>query len=142
MLAAETWKEPLQRIRKRRAFIPIRLFAEPWEELLPNPASTKNRAMAAYEQALALDPSDAEAHLEFGRLFAQMKNPEKARSELEKVLELSSPITTRRIIFWAGCSISWGIENESRAYMASFEEKKSALMEQSVIGSGFIFGGQ
>jgi len=35
-----------------------------------------------------------------------------------------------------------GDAERSREYMASFEEKKSALMEQSVIGSGFIFGGQ
>ena len=101
----------------------------------------RDRAIAAYEQALALDPSYAEAHLELGRLFVQMKNLEKARTQLEKAIELEpdfyeADYLLGRLFYRLGDS------EQSREYMASFEEKKSALMEQSVIGSGFIFGGQ
>jgi tetratricopeptide (TPR) repeat protein len=101
----------------------------------------RDRAVAAYEQALELDPSYAEAHLELGRLFVQMKNFAKARTELEKAIELEpdfyeADYLLGRLLYRIGDG------EQSRGYMASFEEKKSALMEQSVIGSGFIFGGQ
>jgi tetratricopeptide (TPR) repeat protein len=100
-----------------------------------------DRAIAAYERALALDPSYAEAHLELGRLFVQMKNLEKARTELQKAVELEpdfyeADYLLGRLLYQMGNS------ELGRGYMASFEEKKSALMQQSVIGSGFIFGGQ
>jgi tetratricopeptide (TPR) repeat protein len=103
--------------------------------------SSPARAMAAYEQALALDPSYAEAHLELGRLLVQMKSLEKARTQLEKAIELEPDFYEADYLL-GRLLYSMGNGEESRAYMASFEEKKSALMEQAVIGSGFIFGGQ
>jgi tetratricopeptide (TPR) repeat protein len=103
--------------------------------------SSPDRAMAAYEQALALDPSYAEAHLELGRLLVQMKSLEKARTQLEKAIELEPDFYEADYLL-GRLLHSMGDGEQSRAYMASFEEKKSSLMEQSVIGSGFIFGGQ
>lgn len=100
-----------------------------------------DRAMAAYEQALALDPSDAEAHMELGRLLVQTKDLSKAQTELEKTLALE-PDYYEADYLLGRLFYQTGNQEQSRAYMASFEEKKSALMEQSVIGSGFIFGGQ
>jgi len=101
----------------------------------------RDRAIEAYEQALALDPSYAEAHLELGRLFVQMKDLEKARTQLEKAIELEPDFYEGDYLL-GRLLYRMGDGEKSRAYMASFEEKKSALMEQSVIGSGFIFGGQ
>ena len=103
--------------------------------------SSPDRAIAAYEQALALDPSYAEAHLELGRLFVQMKSLEKARTQLEKAIELEPDFYEADYLL-GRLLYSMGDVEHSRGYLASFEEKKSALMEQSVIGSGFIFGGQ
>ena len=70
-----------------------------------------------------------------------MKSLEKARTQLEKAIELEpdfyeSDYLLGRLLHRIGD------EERSRIYMASFEEKKRALMEQSVIGSGFIVGGQ
>ena len=103
--------------------------------------SDRDRAIAAYEQALALDPSYAEAHLELGRLFVQMKNLEKARTELQKAVELEPDFYEADYLL-GRLLYQMGNGERSREYLAAFEEKKSALMEQSVIGSGFIFGGQ
>jgi tetratricopeptide (TPR) repeat protein len=101
----------------------------------------RDRAIEAYEKALALDPSCAEAHLELGRLLVQMNKLEQARTQLEKALDLEpdfyeADYLLGRLLYRMGAA------ERSRAYMASFEEKKTALREQSVVGSGFIFGGQ
>jgi tetratricopeptide (TPR) repeat protein len=101
----------------------------------------RDRAIVAYEKALALDPSYAEAHLELGRLFIQMKKLQKARTELERAIELEPDFYEADYLL-GRLLYQIGDKEESRQYLASFEEKKSALMEQSVIGSGFIFGGQ
>jgi tetratricopeptide (TPR) repeat protein len=101
----------------------------------------QDHAIAAYEQALALDPSYAEAHLELGRLYVQMKNLEKARTQLQKAIELEPDFYEADYLL-GRLLYSMGDSEQSRGYMASFEEKKSVLMEQSVVGSGFIFGGQ
>jgi tetratricopeptide (TPR) repeat protein len=103
--------------------------------------SDPTRAMAAYEQALALNPSDAEAHLESGRLLFQMKKFPEARAHFEKALALEpdyyeADYLLARLLYQAGD------DEQSRVYMASFQKKKSAMMEQSVVESGFIFGGQ
>jgi tetratricopeptide (TPR) repeat protein len=101
----------------------------------------RDRAIVAYEKALALDPSYAEAYLELGRLFIQMKKLQKARTELERAIELEPDFYEADYLL-GRLLYQIGDKEESRQYLASFEEKKSALMEQSVIGSGFIFGGQ
>jgi uncharacterized protein HemY len=76
-----------------------------------------------------------------GRLFVQMKSLEKARTQLEKAIELEPDFYEADYLL-GRLLYRMGDGEKSRAYMASFEEKKSALMDQSVIGSGFIFGGQ
>jgi tetratricopeptide (TPR) repeat protein len=103
--------------------------------------SDRDGAIAAYERALALDPSYAEVHLELGRLFVQMKNLEKARTQLERALELEPDFYEADYLL-GRLFYQMGDREQSRGYLASFEEKKTALMEQSVIGSGFIFGGK
>jgi uncharacterized protein HemY len=79
--------------------------------------------------------------MELGRLLVQTRNLSKARTELEKTLTLE-PDYYEADYLLGRLFYQTGNQEQSRAYMASFEEKKSALMEQSVIGSGFIFGGQ
>jgi tetratricopeptide (TPR) repeat protein len=98
-------------------------------------------AISAYGQALKLDPSYAEAHLEMGRTSVQMEDFAKAKQELEKAIDLEpdfyeADYLLGRLLF------RQGDKDASARYMAAFEQKKSALMEQSVIGSGFIFGGE
>ena len=70
-----------------------------------------------------------------------MKNLAKAQTELEKVTRTGARLL-RSGLSSGPSPLSHGDAEQSRVYMASFEEKKSALMEQSVVGSGFIFGGQ
>jgi tetratricopeptide (TPR) repeat protein len=103
--------------------------------------SDSGRARTAYEQALALDPSDAEAHLELGRLFVEMTKFSDARTQLEKALSLE-PDYYEADYLLGRLLYRMGDAEQSRTFMASFEQKKTALMEQSVVGSGFIFGGQ
>jgi tetratricopeptide (TPR) repeat protein len=70
-----------------------------------------------------------------------MKNLEKARTQLQKAIELEPDFYEADYLL-GRLLYSMGDSEQSRGYMASFEEKKSVLMEQSVVGSGFIFGGQ
>jgi tetratricopeptide (TPR) repeat protein len=98
-------------------------------------------AIAAYEQALTLSPVYAEAHLELGRSLMKMQNFARAKPELEKALELEPDFYEADFLL-ARLVHQSGDEEQSRRYLASFEAKKSALMEQSVVGSGYIFGGQ
>jgi hypothetical protein len=70
-----------------------------------------------------------------------MKKLQKARTELERAIELEPDFYEADYLL-GRLLYQIGDKEQSRQYLASFEEKKSALMEQSVIGSGFIFGGQ
>lgn len=101
----------------------------------------RERAIAAYEDALKLDPSSAEAHLELGRLAFQTKSLEKARTELEKTIDLEPDFYEADYLL-GRIFYEKGDRKQSRAYMQSYAEKKAALAEQSLVGSGFIFGGQ
>lgn len=98
-------------------------------------------AIAAYQRALALDPAYAEAHLELGRLFGQRKDIERAIRELEKAVELEPDFYEADYLL-GRLYFGMGETDRAQKYMESFEQKKSALMGQSVIGSGFLFGGQ
>ena len=98
-------------------------------------------AVAAYQRALALDPAYAEAHLELGRLFGQRKDIERAIRELEKAVELEPDFYEADYLL-GRLYFGMGETDRAQKYMESFEQKKSALMGQSVIGSGFLFGGQ
>jgi tetratricopeptide (TPR) repeat protein len=97
----------------------------------------RNQAKAAYEQALKIDPQDAQAHLELGRLFVESEKFEDARSELEKALELE-PDFFEAAYLLGRLYHREGDEKKSRKHIEQFSETKKALMEQSVLGAGYL----
>lgn len=97
----------------------------------------RNEVKAAYEQALKIDPRNAQAHLELGRLFVESEQFEDARTELEKALELE-PDFFEAAYLLGRLYHREGNEERSRKYIAQFAETKKALMEQSVLGAGYL----
>jgi tetratricopeptide (TPR) repeat protein len=100
-------------------------------------AQEMGKAKAAYEQALMIDPDDAQAHLELGRLYVDSKQFDQARKELERALELE-PDFFEAAYLLGRLYHREGNEEKSRKYMAQFAETKKALMEQSVLGAGYL----
>jgi tetratricopeptide (TPR) repeat protein len=98
-------------------------------------------ARAAYEQALRVDGNYAPAHLELGRLFMDSGEPEKAKPELEKALDLEPDFYEADYLL-GRLYHSQQDEQRSRKYMAQFAETKQALLEQSVIGAGYLGDGR
>ena len=94
-------------------------------------------AKAAFEQALKINPQDAQAHLELGRLCVENEQFDQARRELEKALELE-PDFFEAAYLLGRLYHREGNEEESRKYMTQFAETKKALMEQSVLGAGYL----
>lgn len=100
----------------------------------------QKRAKAAYEQALKIDPLNADAHLELGRLFEESGQFQQAKTELEKALELE-PDFFEAAYLLGRLYHREGNEEKSRKYIAQFSETKRALMEQSVLGAGYLGDG-
>ena len=98
-------------------------------------------AIAAYEQALKVDPSYAEAHLELGRSFIRLECFERARQELEKAVVLEPDFYEADYLI-ARLEHRIGDEEQSRKYLALFNDKKSVLLRQSVIGGGYVGNGR
>jgi tetratricopeptide (TPR) repeat protein len=98
-------------------------------------------ARTAYEQALKIDGSNAPAHLELGRLFVEEEEFDKAKPELEKALDLE-PDFYEAAYLLGRFYHRQGDEQRSRKYMAQFAETKKALLEQSVIGAGYLGDGR
>jgi tetratricopeptide (TPR) repeat protein len=101
----------------------------------------RQSSIAEFERALALDPSDAQAHMELGRTYVQSLDFDKARPELEKAIDLE-PDYYEAYYLLGRLFHRVGDEKQSRKLLTLFEEKKSALMQQSVIGAGFANDGQ
>lgn len=97
----------------------------------------RNEAKVAYEQALKIDPQNAQAHLELGRLFVESEQFDDARTELEKALELE-PDFFEAAYLLGRLYHREGNEEKSRKYIAQFSETKKALMEQSILGAGYL----
>lgn len=94
-------------------------------------------SIAEFKRALALDPSYAPAYLEMGRIYVQSEDFNKARLELEKAIELE-PDYYEAYYLLGRLLHREGDDEESHRLLTQFAEKKSALMQQSVVGSGFI----
>ena len=106
------------------------------------PANQKRaEAQAAYEQALKIDASYAPAYLELGRLFMDSGELEEAKPELERALDLE-PDFYEAAYLLGRLYHSQQDEQRSNKYMAQFVETKKALLEQSVIGAGYLGDGR
>ena len=93
-------------------------------------------SIAAFEQASKINPTFAQAHFELGRVYVQLDEIAKARPELEKAIELE-PDYYEAYYLLGRLLHRVGDEQQSHRLLTQFEEKKSALMQQSVIGAGF-----
>jgi cytochrome c-type biogenesis protein CcmH/NrfG len=101
---------------------------------------SRQDSIAQFERALALDPSYAQAHLELGRVFIQLEERATARRELEKAIELE-PDYYEAYYLLGRLLHRVGDEQQSHRLLTLFEEKKNALLQQSVIGAGFVADG-
>jgi tetratricopeptide (TPR) repeat protein len=100
----------------------------------------RQSAVAEFERALKLDSSYAPAHLELGRAYVELGEFDKARPELAKAVELETD--SYEADYLLGRLLHrLGEEEQSQRMLKLFAEKKSALMEQSVIAAGFVGGG-
>ena len=100
----------------------------------------RQNAIPEFERALALDNSSAQAHLELGRAYVQLEEFGKARPHLEKAIELE-PDYYEAYYLLGRLLHKIGDEEQSHTLLAQFAEKKNALMQQSVIGAGYIGDG-
>lgn len=101
----------------------------------------RQSAIAAFEGALALDKSYAQAHLELGRLYVQMEEFDKARPELEKAVDLQPDFYEADYLL-GRLYHRLGEEERSRRVLKEFEEKKNALLQRSTIGASPIGDGR
>jgi tetratricopeptide (TPR) repeat protein len=98
-------------------------------------------AMAAFEQALLVDSSNAQAHLELGRSYQQSDRFDKARMEFKEAIDLEPDYYEAYYLLGRLLHDS-GDEAQSHRLLTLFAEKKSALMRQSAVQSGYIGDGQ
>jgi Tfp pilus assembly protein PilF len=101
---------------------------------------SRQDSIAQFERALVLDRSCAEAHLELGRIYVQSGDLKKARPELEKAIELE-PDYYEAYYLLGRLLQRAGEKEQSHKLLTLFEDKKKALMEQSVVGAGYIGDG-
>jgi len=103
--------------------------------------SKRQDSIAQFERALAIDPSYAPAHLELGRRYVQGEQFGKARPELEKAIEIE-PDYYEAYYLLGRLLHRAGDEEQARRLLTQFEDKKKALMEQSVISAGYVGEGR
>lgn len=102
----------------------------------PDPHTAQRDARAAFLNALALEPSNALAHYEAGRLFHQLEDFSLARTHLERAVELEPDFFEAYYLLSRVCSRT-GDRAQSQKYLALFERTKRAAQEQSVVSSGY-----
>ena len=102
---------------------------------------SRREALAAFEQALGLEPANALAHYEIGRLFSQTGNFKQAHEHLTRAIDLEPDFYEAYYALGNMCSRT-GDREQSQKYLVLFERKKRAAMEQSIIGSGFVSEGR
>lgn len=101
----------------------------------------RQESITQFKRALALDSSCAQAHLELGRSYVQAQEFGKARPELEKAIELEPDYYEAYYLLGRLLQRS-GDKEQSRRLLILFEDKKKALMEQSVISAGYVGEGR
>jgi tetratricopeptide (TPR) repeat protein len=98
-------------------------------------------AQRAFENAVALEPSNALAHFELSRILSQRGQGEGAQTEALRAIELEPD-------FFEACYLlgrlyaTSGKRAESQNYLAQFEATKLALKGQTVLDSGYINEGR
>lgn len=103
---------------------------------LPN----RQAAIAEFQHALNLDSTYAMAHLELGRAYLEVEDFVKARQELGKAAELDQDLYEADYLL-GRLLHRMGQEEQSRQLLKRFTEKKTALMEASVISAGYVGSG-
>lgn len=102
---------------------------------------TQEAALMEFRRALALDASYAEAHMELGRVYLRLEQFDEARQELEKAVELEPDFYEADYLL-GRLLHRIGDEQQSHKQLLLFTEKKNALMQQSVIGAGYVGDGR
>lgn len=96
---------------------------------------------ALFRRALTLDPSNALAHYELGRLLLQNEQFDEARQHLLKAVGLE-PDFYECYYLLIRLSVRTGDRAQSQKYIDRFERTKQALTQQSVVGSGYVNEGR
>jgi Flp pilus assembly protein TadD len=112
------------------------LFSKP-----PDAEDGRREAMTAFEQAVTLEPSNAVAHFELGRLLSQSDSLDAARDHLMRAVDLEPDFYEALYVLSRVCALA-GDKEQSQKYLALFERTKSAVVRQSVVGSGYISEGR
>jgi tetratricopeptide (TPR) repeat protein len=131
--------KPMEAIAAYRKAVELRPNA-PYCLSLGKALKNRQDAIAEFKQALVIDPSYAPAYLELGRTYVQLEEFDKARPHLEKAIELE-PDYYEAYYLLGRLFHRLGDEEQSRRLLKQFTDKKSALMQQSVIDAGYIGDG-
>jgi tetratricopeptide (TPR) repeat protein len=97
----------------------------------------RQSAIVEFQNALTLDSSYAQAHLELGRAWIDLGEFDKARPELEKAIELEPDFYEADYLL-GRLLHRLGNEEQSRRMLKLFAENKAVLMQQSVIQAGYV----
>lgn len=100
-----------------------------------------SEAIAAFEQAVKLAPSNAEAQFELGRALSQSSETDEARLHLMKAIELEPDFYEAYYVLGRIC-LRHGEREQSEKYLALFERTKRAVMQQSIVGAGYVSEGR
>jgi tetratricopeptide (TPR) repeat protein len=101
----------------------------------------RQSALAEFQQALMLDSSFAQAHLELGRTYVDLGELENGRLELEKAIELEPDFYEAEYLL-GRLLHQLGEEEQSHQLLKLFADNKAALMQQSVIQAGYVGDGR
>jgi tetratricopeptide (TPR) repeat protein len=107
----------------------------------PDATDARREALGAFEQAVTLEPLNAVAHYELGRLLSQSGSLDAARTHLLRAVDLEPDFYEAFYALSRVCSRT-GDTVHSQKYLAIFERTKSAVVRQSVVGSGYISEGR
>jgi tetratricopeptide (TPR) repeat protein len=107
----------------------------------PDAEDARREAMTAFEQAVSLEPSNAIAHFELGRLLGQSDKLDAARTHLLRAVELEPDFYEALYALSRVCS-RIGDQEQSQKYLVQFERTKAAVLRQSVVGAGYISEGR
>ena len=140
------FEEALKALRHAMSLQPRGIYAVNLGKALlsakaPDTADRQREILAIFQQAVSLEPANAVAHFELGRWLSQSGQSQGARAHLLRAIELEPDFYEAYYILGRIFARSGGSE-QSQKYLILFERTKQAVMQQSIVGSGYISEGR